>query len=66
MLTDYAMYIVLAMLAGVVCFAVPTLGLLSFPAVLGVGGGVISPAAGLVMALLVNTVSAYMVSKTTF
>ena len=64
-LTDYAMYIVLAMLGGVVCFAVPTLRLLNDPAVVGVGGGVISPAAGLIMAMLVNTVSAYLVSKTT-
>ena len=28
-LTDYAMFIVLAMLAGLVCFALPTLGFLS-------------------------------------
>lgn len=57
-LTDYAMFIVLAMLAGVVLFALPTIGFLSGLLPAGFDG-----ATGMAMVLLVNGVSAYLVSK---
>lgn len=56
-LTDYAMYIVLAMLTGTLLVTLPGLSTLGYT-------GVDYPVASLIMTLMVNTVSAYMVLKT--
>ena len=55
-LTDYAMYIVLGMLAMIVCFTVPSLALLT-------GVSMEASMSSLVMILMVNTMSAYIVIK---
>lgn len=56
-LTDYAMYIVLGMLAIIICFTVPGIALLSDVT------GMTASSTSLVMLLIVNTLSAYMSTK---